>query len=379
MGCGTADGAPAADGGRWFDEVRDAMKWIEQSFSLLPMHWIDESETRPSAGDPDATWLVPVSYHEAFDEFRRSAAGEPRGMVGRRIAALTNLQIDALVDTPFAWRNCLDVLLWWADRDVARRQATTDIVARITAVDQRARAIGVGTVRRILCSHSLGTAATTVALRHLGMNSADWLGMGGFDSWFTLANVAPFVMSDDDVYAAPLAPARSGAVCKRMVNVRHETDPIPWLMPWRAWAPPTAGLHAGVWRAGRSRLEHPVDTHDVLAPPGRAPDIAHVHGFANYLLSEAVAPRLAGLIRGELFDDASLASLGMAAKRHALPQLRCADGTALSSLRDGVSSFREASGQPALPPNMAPPAGQWVDRLLRAADLLASAQQRCNG
>ena len=376
MGCGTADGEPRPPDAAWSLGAVGAVRWIASTFGLPEPMVLDPLPPDPPAGsdDPAALWLVPVTYHGVFDEFRR--ASQDRRQHARTLGdgVLTDGEITRLTRSDFAWVNCVDVLLWWADTIQTRNWATVKINETITAADRLAsRAAPGGTVRRILVSHSLGTAATTFALGALAQEDA-WRNRGGFDAWFTLANVAPFLLEMRSVYDEALVPgAPRSLIPGFMFNARNELDPIPWLLPWRVFTGAGAGPAAEAWRhATNDGLYSLVGTSGVSAPPGFLPAITDVHGFANYLLSPHVATLLAGQMRGEAYSSDELGTIGRAPWEQ-LPALRCRNSGALTSLRAAVEAYVRA--RPDSVSNNRERA--LVDRLLRGVELLAAARDDC--
>jgi hypothetical protein len=352
------------------------MDWIGTTFGLGQLHWIEPTSSAPPNNDPNATWLVPISYHHAFDDFRRQAISRRDALngVGQRVGTLlSDGQIDKLSSNDFAWINCLDVFLWWADHAIAGPAVAAKVLSGITNIDRIARAMKGATVRRILVSHSLGTAVATDAVRTLS-SSSEFTAMGGFDLWITLANVAPFLVEERDVYAPPLIPRSTGTAAKVFLNVRNEADPIPWLLPWRAWNPDNAGASIADWQSSRrfNRVLS-VSTRGVCAPPNRQPEITNVHGFANYLLAPGFAEILAGAIRAEGFSPQELAARQWPSAWNELPRLSCfQDSKALDKLATEVSVFRALQA-----PSPDRPARGWFDRLLSAADMLAKWKGLC--
>lgn len=381
MGCGTADGSAQPAGQRWTDSVLEAVNWVAMTYGIKRPAVLDPIPAQPPAGSDksDSIWVVPVTYHEVFDEFRRGAVNRKAAVNGLAIENLVDGYVTALAGTDFAWVNCLDVLLWWADRAEARKRVTASILAQITRADDLAHKVPGATIRRILVSHSLGTATTTWALRHLGTNGV-WGAIGGFEYWATLANVAPFLIETRDVYDPPLLPGRTGTIVRRMTNVRHEADPIPWLLPWRHWAPEHAGpAHSADWQLqatiGTLAMH---ETQGVAAPTGRKPVITDVHGFSNYLMSAAVSRELAGVIRGADFSDQEVAALSPAPATAwgNLPQLTCArTRNALANLRAATDTYVQVAGAP--PGDPVEAMSGWLARLLRAAEILMAARDEC--
>jgi hypothetical protein len=375
MGAGTADGAPTPAGKRWSDGAAAAVEWITTTFKLAAPSVLDPVPNAPPNGSdkPDATWIVPVHYHEPFDVFRKGAADRKKAVEGIAPAQLVDAQITAL-GNGFGWTNCLDVLLWWADRAEARKMITAQILNTITKADQLARTVPGASVRRILVSHSLGTAATTFALRHLG-TKPEWSAIGGFNAWFTLANVAPFLIDTADVYGPPLLPGQPRTLVQRMVNARHECDPIPWLLPWRHWN----HKHAEDWSIAWGLQEEDgnfqqIATNGVVGlKGGEPPEITHVHGFTNYLVAPDVATALAGAMRGSAFSAQELAAIQPAAG-NGVVKLTCGNANALADLKAEVDQYIRILPNP---PAGLPTTGGWLNRLLRAADLLIAAKQGC--
>ena len=377
MGCGTADGSSAPAGQKWSDVTADAVNWIADTFKLSRPAILNPIPTvaPPDSDKPDAVWLVPISYHTCFDEFRASATDRKKAAQTIAPSFLVDAQITELVSTDFAWVNCLDLLLWWADTAQTRKRATAIILNAITAADKLARTVPGATVRRILISHSLGNAAATFALRNLGSNPA-WLALGAFDFWSSLANVAPFLLHESAVYAPPLIPVKLPTLVARMDTVHNEADPIPWLLPWRRWNPAdNAALFSTDWKAQLAANHvHVIETQGVAAPPGRMPGITDVHGFSNYMMSPGVAERLAGAIRGAAFSPAELTTLGWPGVWSQLPALTCTNtATALQDLKTATNGYI----------NVAPPApadrsaNDWFARTLRAVELLLVARGAC--
>jgi hypothetical protein len=377
MGCGTPTGSAPPAGESWTDSLGEALGWIAQTYRLPRFTVLDPIPSAPPGGSaaPDAVWVVPISYHEAFDEFRRGALNR-RDAVSGIGANLTDAHITALTDTDFAWTNCLDVLLWWADTAQARKLTTTKILTAITKADQLARSVGGATIRRIMVSHSLGNAVVAFALRHLATNPA-WLGIGGFESWFALANVAPFLIDPTDVYSLPLLPGQSQSIVQGMTVAGHEADPIPWLLPWRHWGVDRAPKDiAKAWAdqvtAGNVLS---ITNSGVVAAPNRKPDITAVHGFVNYLVSPDVSRRLAASIRGGAFTDAEIGVLAPVTAWKALPQLTCqGKPSALADLQQTTDAYIK---ELQMPNDVTKQADGWLQRLLRAADLLTAARSTC--
>jgi hypothetical protein len=377
MGSGTATGLPDPAAEPWFTDVAVAVSFIAKSFGLNPTTLLAPLPAQPPAGseDPGAVWVVPVSYFSVFDEFRASSTDRASLLRGRTLAnVLSDADASKLASVEFLWKNCLDVLLWWADT-AQTRNATVMILETITAADQLAtQAAGPGgTVRRIMVSHSLGTAATTFALRALAQQPV-WRTRAAFDAWFTLANVAPFLLGLGDVYAPPLIPDR---FIGSMYVARNECDPVPWLLPWRAFAPDRAGPFSGAWQAAADlSLYRLLQTAGVVATPRMKPDIGGVHGFSNYLLSPLVAARLAGFMRGQMFTPAEQQALKTDEAFATLPALACSrEPLALRLLKDDVAQFIAKCARPEDIPGKAETA--WIGRLLRAAELLLAAQGKC--
>lgn len=373
MGCGTATGSPDPSSS-WTDSIKDVTKWMTTTFGLQKTTWVDGIPSSPPSADPDAIWFVPVSYHDVFDDFRRDAAGREALKVQATVAQISDAQITRLTSAPFLWTNCLDVLLWAMDTAITQRQVMTTVLNTITAVDALARRLKKGTVRRILVSHSLGTAVATAALHNLG-NSPDWIAMGGFDLVVTLANVAPFLFPDDaDIYGPPLIPASMRSITQVLLNVRNDADPIPWLLPWRAWNIPRSGPFAAEWQnsASLSRCKT-LATSGVAALESWSPEITQVHGFANYMMAPGTAEFLAGMIRGALFTPAELSALQWPAKWTTLNRLSCIENPA--QLQNLTRDVVQIQGQ-AFPGTGTPTSG-WFDRLLNAADMLVKARAQC--
>jgi hypothetical protein len=351
--------------------VKQAMTCIQKSFGLATPEWMDPIPDKVPKGSEKKTWVIPVSYYQAFDQFRAGATDRASALKDIAGGALSDARIAELAREPFLWNNCLDVLLWWSDKVQARRQATVAINGAITAGDALARKAG-GKTRRIVIAHSLGTAVTTYALRYLAA-SGPWQATGGIDHFITLANVAPFLMPENDVYSPPILPGGQGALVQTFANVRQELDPIPWLLPWRRHA----SAHAGAWGAGwmtaeNSGLAGVVDSTGVVAPPNGNPEITHVHGFANYLLAREVAPMIAGMIRGSNFTPTELATIDWPARWAALPQLACPNTSAMTQLRAAMATFKSH-----VAPGGGRPEGGWFERLLAGAELLMAAKKAC--
>jgi len=376
MGCGTADGEPRPPAEAWSVGAVEAVRWIGRTFGLPEPTVLDplHDDPPPGSDDPAALWLVPITYHGVFDEFR--SASQDRRQHARSLGdgVLTDGEITRLTQSDFAWVNCVDVLLWWADTVQARNWATVKILDAITAADRlAARAAPGGSVRRILISHSLGTAATTYALGELAKEAA-WRKRGAFDAWFTLANVAPFVLEARRVYDQALVPgAPRSLIAGYMFNARNELDPVPWLLPWRAFSASDAGPLSNAWQGAEADgLYSLVPTRGVAAPPGFVPVITDVHGFANYLVSPPIATLLAGTARGEAYTAEEVAAIGNAPWDQ-LPALRCRNPGAMSSLRSAVAIYTRRG--PGSVSNNADRA--LVDRLLEGVELLAAARDQC--
>src|SRR5262249_3940121 len=151
--------------------------------------------------------------------------------------------------------------------------------------------------------------------------------------WFSHANVAPFVLGLKDVYAPPLAPDK---FVGSMYVARNDCDPVPWLLPWRSFSPDRAGPFADAWKAaGTATPVKLLDTLGACATPRMTPEIGGVHGFSNYLLAPAVASRLAGFMRGQIFTSDEQTTLKTADAFGGLPSLKCGrEPLALSLLKD---------------------------------------------
>ena len=377
MGCGTATGNAPPAGENWTDTLGEALGWIAQTYQLPRFTVLDPIPSAPPGGSAaaDAVWVVPISYHDAFDEFRRSAANRRDALNGIG-ASLTDAHITSLTQSDFAWANCLDVLLWWADTAQARTLTTATVLNAITKADQLARSVGGATIRRILVSHSLGNAVAAFALRHLATNPA-WLGIGGFESWFALANVAPFLIDPSDVYSLPLLPGQTKSIVQSMTVAGHEADPIPWLLPWRHWGVDHAPKDiAKAWTDQMTAGNvFSITNNGVVAAPNRKPDITAVHGFLNYLVSPDVSRRLAASIRGGAFTDAEIGALAPVKAWKALPQLTCqGKPSALADLQQTTNTFINAIQ---MPNDETKQAAGWLERLLSAADLLTAARNSC--
>lgn len=366
MGCGTSAGDSP-----WSADVKQAMLCIQKAFGLATLEWMDPIPDTVPKGSEKKTWVIPVSYYQAFDQFRAGAVDRAAALKDVAGGALSDARIADLAREPFLWNNCLDVLLWWSDKVQARPQATVAINTAITASDALAREVK-GKTRRIVIAHSLGTAATTYALRYLAASGA-WQVTGGIDHFITLANVAPFLMPENDVYSPPLLPGGQRPLVQTFANVRQELDPIPWLLPWRRHA----SAHAGAWAPGWATAEGMglagvVDSSGVVAPPNGKPEITHVHGFANYLLAREVAPMIAGVIRGSNFTATELATIDWPAQWATLPQLACPNTSAMTQLRAAMATFKSH-----VAPGGDRPEGGWFERLLAGAELLMAAKKAC--
>lgn len=367
MGCGTSAGG----GTPWSADVKQAMLCIQKAFALAELEWMDPIPDKVPKGSEKKTWVIPVSYYEAFDQFRAGAVDRAAALKDLAGNALSDARIADLAREPFLWNNCLDVLLWWSDKVQARPQATVAINNAITASDALARKLSSKT-RRIVVAHSLGTAATTYALRYLAGSGA-WQVTGGIDHFITLANVAPFLMPESDVYSPPLLPGSPRPLVQTFANVRQELDPIPWLLPWRRHA----SAHAGAWTPGwvtaeAMGLAGTIESSGVVAPPNGKPEITHVHGFANYLLAREVAPLIAGMIRGSNFTQTEQATIDWPAQWAKLPQLACPNTAALTQLRSAMATFKAHAA-----PGGGRPEGGWFERLLTGAELLMAAKKAC--
>jgi len=354
------------------------MQWIANTFQLTPPVVVNDPTKPPAAAQsPDSTWLIPISYYQVFDEFRASSAD--RAALTKKLAGsvMADADITRLASVDFLWANCLDVLMWWIDTAQTRNWVTTKILAAITGADQAARKIAGGApVRHILVSHSLGTAATTWALRYLDDQSG-WIQRGGFDAWFTLANVAPFVLELPQVYDVPLIPGMNGSlVSGYMYNARQEFDPIPWLLFGRAFDPSKTSVASAQWKDAISNgMYSLVQTKGIAAPKSFSPAISDVHGFANYLMAPEVALPLATFIRGEAFTDAEKTKFNWPAVWDSLPALRCTnDPAAYDKLGAEVKAFVGGQSSTALANAVD---SKWIGRLLDALQIVARATGRC--
>lgn len=367
MGCG----ASATGGTPWSADVKQALLCVQKAFGLAELEWMDPVPDKAPKGSEKKIWVIPVSYYDAFNQFRAGAVDRATALKDLAGASLSDARIADLANEPFLWNNCLDVLLWWSDKVQARPQATVAIGNAITSSDALARKVS-GKTRRIVIAHSLGTAATTYALRYLAGSGA-WQVTGGIDHFVTLANVAPFLIAENDVYSPPLLPGSNRPLVQTFVNVRQELDPVPWLLPWRCHA----GVHAGVWAPGWAAaaamgLAGVIESSGVAAPPNGKPEITQVHGFANYLLAREVAPVIAGMIRGSNFTPTEQATIDWPSQWAKLPQLACPDTTAMTQLTAAMATFKEY-----VAPGGDRPEGGWFERLLKGAELLMAAKKAC--
>lgn len=367
MGCGTSVGGETP----WSTDVKQAMLCIQKAFGLAELEWMDPIPDKAPKGSDKKIWVIPISYHKTFDQFRVDAVDREKALKGITGASLSDARIADLANEPFLWHNCLDVLLWWSDKVQARPQATVAINEAITAGDALARNVA-GKTRRIVIAHSLGTAAATYALRYLA-NSGPWQVTGGIDLFVTLANVAPFLMPENDVYSPPLLPGSPRALTQAFVNARQELDPIPWLLPWRRYASAHAGEWAPSWTSAEATgLAGTIKSTGVVAPPNGKPEITQVHGFANYLLAREVAPIIAGMMRGSNFTPTERATIDWPAQWAALPQLACPDTAAMTQLRAAMATFESH-----VAPGGGRPEGGWFERLLTGAEMLMAAKKAC--
>lgn len=376
MGCGSASGQAPAAGKDWTTSAISAFTGLCKSFGVPTPAVVqpDATSAPPGSDQPDAVWLVPLSYYPVFDEFRSSS--QTRGKLAKGLAAgLADADITRLVGTDFAWVNCLDVLLWWGDDAQTQNRITTTLGAGLTAINQLAADIPGATTRRIVISHSLGTAATTMTLRSLAQKPV-WANSTGIEAFFTLANVAPFVMQENEVYDLSLLPdGASSLVQPRMYNARNECDPIPWLMPWRAFSPSRAGANLAAWQKAESQGTYElINTLGVACPANETPSIAGVHNYLNYMLSPDVAQRIATHVRGSAFSAAELAKIDYHAQWKALPHLQCTkDKAAFDKLRKSVLDYRnngptQAGGNAQL---------TWIRRLLDGVEMLLAYEGKC--
>jgi hypothetical protein len=379
MGCGTADGNPPPDGSDWSQSIVDAFTWLCTTFGLAKPVRVNPSDTKPpkpTAGvsPADACWVVPISYYSIFDEFRRSSAA--RATLAKGItSALSDGDITRLAGNDFLWANCLDVLLWWADDVQTNNRTTATIVDAIAKVNQLALSVPGATTRRIVVSHSLGTAASTASLLELA-TKAVWTNGTGFEAWFTLANVAPFLLEPEEVYGEGVVPDGDASVIHpHMYNVHNECDPVPWLLWWRAFSPDRAGSTLDEWKnAAAHGFFEDIETVDVAGLAAKDLSISSVHGFMNYLLSPDVALRVATHVRGSGFSPQELATINYGKQWSALPHLMCTKNKkAYDQLRDAVESFKK-SGPIKAGSN---PRVDWISRLLDAAELLLSYEGKC--
>jgi len=379
MGCGTPDGKPQPAGTDWANEATAAFSWLCSTFKLPAPSVVNPSDTKPPKNPPDMTdadaiWVVPLSYYSVFDEFRASSA-DRAALVKGITSVLSDADITRLTSQTFAWKNCLDVLLWWAD-DAQTNNRTTALLGKgITAVNDLAMSIPGATTRRIIVSHSLGTAVATSTLLDLATKQV-WRNSTGFEAWFTLANVAPFLLEEDEVYSPSLLPdGNESVIHPKMYNAHNECDPIPWLLFWRAFSPDRAGKTATDWKNARTNeFFQDVETLDVAAPAGLVPDITGVHAFSNYMLAPDIALRLATHVRGAGFSAQELAAIDYGTRWKALPHLACAKSTtAFAELRTAVASYK-TSGPAQAASN---PKVDWISRLIDGVELLTAFETKC--
>lgn len=378
MGCGTADGSAQPAGKDWESEAIAAFKWLCAAYGLATPSVVHPSDTKApqnpaGLSDANAIWVAPLSYYSIFDEFRKSSTDREK-LVKGITQALSDAYITKLTKEDFLWANCLDVLLWWADQVQTHNRTTATLGQGITAINELASVPG-ATTRRIIVSHSLGTAATTAVLLDLATKPV-WRNNTGFEAWFTLANVAPFVLEQAQVYDKSLLPDGDLSVIHSyMYNARNECDPIPWLLWWRAFDPKHAGGMANAWTSAQTNgLYEELDTRAVAGLQGSTPTIMGVHGFTNYMLSPDVAVALAGHVRGKMFSPAERLAIDYDSKWNGLPHLACTkDTTAFNRLRDAVKQYQnngptQAGGNAKV---------DWITRLIDGAEMLLSYEKQC--
>lgn len=373
MGCGTADGSAPKPGTEWHVPVKAAVEMICDRFGLTKREWLEPmTTTLPKQRGHDALWFVPVSYHRVFDDFRAKSTDRQALLDSLKIPNLQLFDPAQPAKNEFVWKNCLDVLLWWSDLVETRPWVTAEILESMRSVDALSDRLPKSTrVRRIVIAHSLGTAASTYALRKVG-STPEYRAARRVERFVTMANVAPFLLDEtEDVYAPPLIAEDRDTLLRSMVNARHEWDPIPWLMPWRRWRVENAAAWRPRWeQAARSgQLLQPV-TRGIVAPPGSTPSAFDVHAFANYLLARETAPLLAAMFRGGAYAASDLAKIDWdgAWNRQAV-QFRCAgDPLWDEHLREAVEEYADESDSGNT---------QLVARLLRAAEILVTQADRC--
>src|SRR5206468_4303175 len=102
MGCGTANGRPNPAAPMWTAGPIAAIDWITDTFQLPRTVLVQDPQNIPAAAKaPDSVWLVPVTYHKPFDEFR--ASSHDREGLARGVAAkmAVNLDITRLTSSDF--------------------------------------------------------------------------------------------------------------------------------------------------------------------------------------------------------------------------------------------------------------------------------------
>src|SRR5690606_6652928 len=225
---------------------------LEHLASYSPFRSMEAKE-REAAVD-----LVPLSYDSIFEGFRTSwsdlagaiaavrGAGElPLLDVLEHLEHLDSSDPQSDFEKLF-WENLLDVALWFGSK-IARsvaikevvRQLTNELGARIAPDGSNADAFHV-------IAHSLGTSVIHDSLVALALSAPTRDAYGPsifrFQTLTTIANVSSVMQSPFDldsnlgpdafkVYRSVVRPShllRDASVCRELLNVRHELDPVTW-------------------------------------------------------------------------------------------------------------------------------------------------------
>jgi hypothetical protein len=311
MGQGSEDGTPPAPGEEWWRTDLATLEDIAQRFNL---------PTVPLARtDPGTISIVPLTYHEVFDRYRASVAAADSGDEHRR-GLLDGKLHEKLKDVPMGWTHWLDVLLLMLTDRLP--------VVVSTVLDQMVRAeapyLAAGMpFRRVLVSHSLGTAVATQALRAWPRRRGAQVQV--LDAFFTLANVAPLVLDPNSAYEARMVPGDLAPITRVMISSAHIYDPIPDLLYWRSFNPLGQRAPLGTpWVNARS-TNYFVNTsvRDVRNYPSASQNPFSVHGFSNYMLSPDVAVKLAEAM-GDMVMIPSDPRIQLWTDYYmSLPQLKC--------------------------------------------------------
>jgi pimeloyl-ACP methyl ester carboxylesterase len=282
MGQGSDDGTAPESGKEWWHADLATLEDIANRFGIPIV-----PQSNMEAGTVS---IVPLTYHDVFDQYRARVAAAATADENER-GLLDGPLHEKLKSVPMGWTHWLDVLLLMlTDRLPV---VVSSVLHQMVSAEAPYLAAGTP-FRRVLVSHSLGTAVATQALRAWPHRS------GGpqvqvLDTFFTLANVAPLVLQPTSAYERRMVPGDLAPITRVMVSSAHIYDPIPDLLFWRSFNPLGQPAPVGTpWKDARS-TNYFVNTsvRDVRNYASAKQNPFSVHGFSNYMLAPDVAVRLA--------------------------------------------------------------------------------------